>query len=102
MTVSVRPAAPEDVALVLAMIRELADYEKLSHEVEAGEAELASALFGPQPRAFCEIAEVDGEPAGVAALVLHILVLRWAGTASISRISSSAPPSADVASRALS
>lgn len=48
------------------MVRELADYEKLSHEVEASEADLTAALFGPNPRVFCEIAEVAGETAGFA------------------------------------
>lgn len=66
MSVSVRPAIPADAGLVFAFIQELAEYEKLSHEVEASEADLAAALFGRNPRAFCEIAEVDGEPAGFA------------------------------------
>ncbi len=51
---------------MLTLVRELAEYEKLSHEVEATEAMIAEALFGPQPRLFCEIAEWNGEVAGFA------------------------------------
>ena len=62
----IRPAAPADAALVLALIRELAEYERLSGEVDADEATIAAALFGDSPRAFCDIAEWDGEAAGFA------------------------------------
>jgi GNAT superfamily N-acetyltransferase len=61
---TVRPAAPADAGLVFGFIRALAEYEKLSHAVAADEADIAAALFGPSPRAFAEIAELDGEPAG--------------------------------------
>jgi GNAT superfamily N-acetyltransferase len=66
MTLAIRPAAPSDAALVLALIRELAEYERLSGEVDATEAMIAAALFDENPRAFCDIAEWDGEPAGFA------------------------------------
>lgn len=66
MTLALRPAEPGDAGLVLAFIRALADYEKLAHEVEATEASLDAALFGPTPRVFAEIAEWDGEPVGFA------------------------------------
>ena len=59
-------ARPEQIGLILALIRELAEYEKLLHEVEATEAMIGAALFEDHPRLFCEIAEWDGEPAGVA------------------------------------
>jgi GNAT superfamily N-acetyltransferase len=62
----VRPAKPEDAALILAFIRELAAYERLLDECEATEADIAAALFGPEPRVFAEIAEWEGEPAGIA------------------------------------
>src|SRR5437868_13136774 len=48
------------------MMRELDDYEKLLHEVEATEADIHAALFGSSPRVFCEIAQWNGEPAGFA------------------------------------
>jgi diamine N-acetyltransferase len=62
----VRPARPEDAALIFALVRELAEYEKLLGDVDATEDELARALFGAEPRVFCDIAEWDGEPCGFA------------------------------------
>lgn len=63
---AIRPAVPADTALVLAFVRELAEYERLLHEVEADEAALRGALFGPAPRVFCDIAEEAEGPAGFA------------------------------------
>jgi GNAT superfamily N-acetyltransferase len=63
---TIRPAVPADAGLVLAFIRELADYEKLLHEVTASEADIARDLFGDNPRAFCDIAQWNGEPVGFA------------------------------------
>ncbi|MFT4251105.1 MAG: GNAT family N-acetyltransferase [Caulobacter sp.] len=66
MSVTVRPAAPEDAALILSFVRDLAEYEKLLHEVEATQAHIEAALFCEAPKAFCDIAQVDGEPVGLA------------------------------------
>jgi len=63
---SIRPARPSDRELIFALVRELADYERLAHEVDATSADLERALFGPQPRVFCDIAEWRGEAAGFA------------------------------------
>ncbi len=63
---SLRPAAPEDVGTLLRLIRALAEYERLVHEVQATEADLAAALFGTPPRAGALIAEVVDEVAGFA------------------------------------
>jgi GNAT superfamily N-acetyltransferase len=65
-TCRIRPASPEDVPLILSLIRELAEYEKLLHEVKATEAGLKTALFGARPYAECVIAELGGKPAGFA------------------------------------
>jgi len=62
----IRPAAPADAGLIMGFIRELAEYEKLSHVVEACEADIARDVFGPSPRVFCDIAEAGGEPIGFA------------------------------------
>lgn len=62
----IRRARTGEAGLVLAFIRELAEYERLSHEVEATEAMIAEALFGDHPRLFCAIAEWEGEPVGFA------------------------------------
>ena len=64
--IRLRAAQPSDIPHVLAFIRELAEYEKLSHEVIADEAGLTTQLFGEHPRAEVLIAEVDGTPAGFA------------------------------------
>ena len=64
--IAIRPAVPADAGLILAFIRELGEYERLSHEVVADEAGLAAQLFGERPRAEVLIAEVDGAAAGFA------------------------------------
>jgi GNAT superfamily N-acetyltransferase len=66
MTLIIRIAAPDDAPLICDFIRELAEYEKLAHEAKAGEADVRSILFGPSPRAFCDIAELDGAAVGFA------------------------------------
>lgn len=62
--IALRPAAPADAALIANLVRELAAYERLSHEAEADEAMLAEALFTDAPRVFCTLADYAGAPAG--------------------------------------
>jgi GNAT superfamily N-acetyltransferase len=64
--IAIRPAVAGDIPLILTFIRELADYERLAHEVVASEQALSATLFGESPRAEVFIAAVDGEPAGFA------------------------------------
>jgi GNAT superfamily N-acetyltransferase len=64
--IAIRAAERSDERLILSFIRELADYERLLHAVEATEEKVAATLFGTAPRVFCDIAEADGEPAGFA------------------------------------
>ena len=64
--VAIRAATPDDVPLVLALIRGLAEYERLAHECVATEERLRESLFGARPDAEVVIAEADGEPAGFA------------------------------------
>ena len=66
MSLNVRRARPGEAGLVLSFIRELAEYEKLTHEVEATEAMIADALFGTNPRLYCAITEWSGEAVGFA------------------------------------
>ena len=66
MTLSIRPAVPADAALILRFIGELAEYEKLAHLAVATVKNIETALFGPTPRAYCDIAEQDGAPVGFA------------------------------------
>ena len=65
-SVTVRVASPADIALIMSFIRDLAEYERLAHEVEASEADIRRDLFGENPRAFCDIAEANGVPVGFA------------------------------------
>ena len=63
---SIRPAAPGDCAFILSLIRELAEYEKLSHTVVATEEMLREALFGARPAAEVIIGCWHGESVGFA------------------------------------
>ena len=72
----IRQAEPADSALIFALVRELADYEKARAEVDATEQAIAAALFAPQPRLFCDIAEWNGEPAGFAVWFLNFSTFR--------------------------
>jgi GNAT superfamily N-acetyltransferase len=77
----VRPAAPEDAALIFDFVLRLAEYEKLSHTVTATQDDLAVLLFGRPPRAFCDLVELDGRAAGFC-LWFHT-VSTFAGQAGI-------------------
>jgi GNAT superfamily N-acetyltransferase len=66
VTLIIRPARPGEAGTVLTLVRELAVYEKLLHEVDATEEMIDRELFGERPRAFCDIAEWNGEPVGLA------------------------------------
>ncbi|HKZ73347.1 MAG TPA: GNAT family N-acetyltransferase [Steroidobacteraceae bacterium] len=66
MPIDIRPATASDVPLILSLIRELAEYERLSHEVVATEEALHRSLFGERPYAECIIASLDGAPVGFA------------------------------------
>lgn len=63
---NIRYAREDDTPLILRLIRELAEYEKLAHEVVATETQLHDNLFGARPQAEVIIAEWNGEPAGFA------------------------------------
>jgi GNAT superfamily N-acetyltransferase len=64
--VDIRPAGVEDVPLVLAFIKELAEYERLSHAVIATEDLLREELFGDDPVAEVVLAYHRGTPVGFA------------------------------------
>ena len=65
-SIKIRPAVEADLPLIHALIRELAEYEKLSHVVTATEARLRETLFGPRPAAEVLIASLDSTPVGFA------------------------------------
>ena len=62
----IRDAVAADAPLVMTLIRELAEYERMLDEVEADETSLARHLFGPDACAHAIIAEADGAPIGFA------------------------------------
>ncbi|MFZ5744744.1 MAG: GNAT family N-acetyltransferase [Pseudomonadota bacterium] len=66
MTISIRPATPADLPLIAQLIRDLAEYEKLAHEVRFDEAVMGEKLFGARPYAEVVIGELDGAPQGFA------------------------------------
>jgi GNAT superfamily N-acetyltransferase len=77
-TSAVRPARPDDVPVVLSLIRELADYERSLDAVQATEAQLSAVLFGDAPAAHCHVAESDGEVVGFALWFLNFST--WVGS----------------------
>jgi GNAT superfamily N-acetyltransferase len=75
---SVRPIRPDDVPAVVALVRELADYEKALHEARLTEEQLSGVLFGDAPALFGHVAEDDGEVVGMALWFLNFST--WRGT----------------------
>lgn len=65
-TFEIKFATPEDVPLILSFIKELAEYEKLAHEVKATEADLHTTLFGKRAYAEVILAYLDNKPVGFA------------------------------------
>ncbi len=63
---TLRAAEARDVGAILALMRELADFEKLTHLFVATADDLADALFGPRPAAEALVAERDGAIVGYA------------------------------------
>ena len=75
---SVRPMRPDDLPAVVALVRELAEYEKSLHEARLTEEQLAGVLFGDSPALFGHVAELDGEGGGMALWFLNFST--WRGT----------------------
>lgn len=66
LVINVRAAGDADVTLILQLIRELAEYEKLGDQVTADESLIRDALFGEESSAEALIGEIDSEAAGFA------------------------------------
>ena len=76
---TVRPVRPDDVPAVVALIRELADYERALHEVRLTEEQLTACLFGDSPALFGHVAQDrDGSVVGMALWFLNFST--WRGT----------------------
>ncbi len=63
---TIREALPEDACLILSFIKDLAEYEKLLHEVLATEETIQKSLFGEHKVAEVILGEIDGEPVSFA------------------------------------
>ena len=66
MTIEIRLARPGDEAEIVAMIHELAEFERAAEQCTVTETHITAALFGDNPVGFCHIAEVGGDAAAVA------------------------------------
>jgi GNAT superfamily N-acetyltransferase len=66
LMILIRPASVNDVALLLTMIRELAEYERELEMVAITDADLARDGFGTNPKFRALIAEWENQPAGYA------------------------------------
>ncbi len=62
----IRPAKPDDAPLILRFIRDLAEFEGLSHAVAATEDSLRESLFGPNPNAEVALGFLGDDPVGFA------------------------------------
>lgn len=68
---SIRPATIADTDEILALIYELALYEKAPEEAKATREQIIDSFFCENPKVFCEIVEVDGDIAGLAIWFLN-------------------------------
>jgi GNAT superfamily N-acetyltransferase len=74
----IRPATVDDVPVILTLVRELAAYEREPDAVVATEILLRAALFGPEPKAFCLLAEDGSGVVGFA--IWFVSFSTWLGT----------------------
>ena len=78
---NIRPATPDDIHEILALIRELAEYEREPASAVSTHADLLRDGFGPVPRFHCLIAEWSSQPAGFALYFYNYST--WRGHAGI-------------------
>jgi GNAT superfamily N-acetyltransferase len=76
VSVTIRAARENDTQLIFDLVHELAVYEKLADAVDATPDMIGAALFGNEPRLFCDIAEWNGEAAGLALWFLNFSSFR--------------------------
>ena len=63
---TIRPSTRADVPLILSLVREIAEYERLAHEVIATAERVEQTLFGDRPEAEVILAHLADEPVGFA------------------------------------
>jgi GNAT superfamily N-acetyltransferase len=81
MTVRIRRAAPDDAAVITAMIHDLAHFERAPDQCSVVETRISSALFGDSRTLRAHVAEVDGEVAAMALWFLNFST--WDGVEGI-------------------
>ncbi|MCO1598506.1 GNAT family N-acetyltransferase [Micromonospora sp. RHAY321] len=75
---TIRPARPEDVPAVVAMVHELAEYERAPDQCHLTTEQLTSALFSPAPALYGHVAvDAHDQPVGFALWFLNFST--WAG-----------------------
>jgi GNAT superfamily N-acetyltransferase len=74
----IRRVRESDVEAVVALVHELADYERAASQCALSVEQLRDALFGPAPALFAHVAEVDGQVVGCALWFLNFST--WQGT----------------------
>jgi GNAT superfamily N-acetyltransferase len=74
----IRAATVDDVPVVVRLVHELATYEREPNAVVATEEQFRTALFGPDPRVHCLVAEQDRDVVGFA--VYFVNFSTWLGT----------------------
>ena len=74
----IRPATVDDVPVVVRLVHELATYEREPDAVVATEEHFRTALFGPDPRVHCLVAEDSGKTVGFA--IWFVSFSTWLGT----------------------
>jgi len=67
----IRSARKDEAAIILQLIKDLAEYEKAPDEVKASEKEILETIFADNPKVFCDFVEVDGHIAGMAIWFLN-------------------------------
>ena len=81
MTELIRRARRGDEAAIVAMIHELAEFERAAADCTVTESQLSTALFGDEPTACAHVVEVDGEPAATAVWFRNFST--WDGVAGV-------------------
>jgi GNAT superfamily N-acetyltransferase len=77
MDAYIREARPEDITHILALIRELALFEKAPQEVTNTEEAILRDGFGPEPAFHCKVAVADGQIVGM--YIWYVRYSTWKG-----------------------
>ncbi|ORB85923.1 GNAT family N-acetyltransferase [Mycobacterium kansasii] len=81
MTENIRRATPEDISDIVAMVHDLADFERAADQCTVTEKQMLTALFGPSPAVRGHVVDIDGQLAAMALWFLSFST--WDGVAGI-------------------